>query len=167
MNLSVDPRIYIYIYIYIYIGSIPDRVIPKTQKWYSLFNSKHFKVQIKGKWYNPAKGVAPSPTLRCYSYWKGRHRVALDNGRPTNIYIYIYIYARTRMCVRVPFTSFYGISGVFPDWHHLGLPCHLIKHLLSPFIYQNCWSCFPGPCLQTIKRGHITDNTFTSAFSFA
>ena len=34
------------------LGSIPDRVIPKTQKMVldaSLLNSQHYKVQIKGK----------------------------------------------------------------------------------------------------------------------
>ena len=33
------------------------------------------------KWTNPGKGVAPSPTPRCRSYWKGSLRVALNNGR--------------------------------------------------------------------------------------
>ena len=61
--------IYIYIYIYIYVryiglavrvfangpgdlGSIPGRVIPKTQKMVldaSLLNTQHYKVRIKGK----------------------------------------------------------------------------------------------------------------------
>ena len=34
------------------LGSIPGRVIPKTQKWYlipSLLNTQHYKVRIKGK----------------------------------------------------------------------------------------------------------------------
>ena len=33
-------------------GSIPGRVIPKTQKWYFgavLLNTQHYKVRIKGK----------------------------------------------------------------------------------------------------------------------
>ena len=34
----------------------------------------------KVKWSNPRKGVAPSPTLQCSSYWKGSLLVALDNG---------------------------------------------------------------------------------------
>ena len=33
------------------------------------------------KWSNPGKGVAPSPTLRCSSYWKGSLRVIFDYGR--------------------------------------------------------------------------------------
>ena len=33
------------------------------------------------KWSNPGKGVAPSPTPRCRSYWKGSLLVALDYSR--------------------------------------------------------------------------------------
>ena len=52
-------------------GSIPVRVIPNTQKMgldASLLNTQHYKVQIKSKWSNPGKGVAPSSTPRCSSY---------------------------------------------------------------------------------------------------
>ncbi len=46
-------------------GSIPGRVIPKTQKMVldaTLFNTQHYKVRIKGKESNPEKGVVLSPT---------------------------------------------------------------------------------------------------------
>ena len=33
------------------------------------------------KWSNPRKGVAPSPILRCSSYWKGSLLITLDYGR--------------------------------------------------------------------------------------
>ena len=59
-------------------SSIPGRVI-KTQKMVldaSLLNTQHYKVWIKCKESNPGKGVAPSPTLRCCSYWKGSLRFA-------------------------------------------------------------------------------------------
>ena len=70
LSLSLHTHIYIYIYIYIYInqliglvgrvftncpgnwGSIPGRVIPKTQKMVldaTLLSTQHYKVQIKGK----------------------------------------------------------------------------------------------------------------------
>ena len=64
------------------LGSIPGRVIPKTQKMVldaSLLNTQHYKVRIK--WSNPGKGVAPSSTPWCSSYWKGNLRVTLDYGR--------------------------------------------------------------------------------------
>ena len=56
-----------------------------------LLNTQHYKVRIKNKWRNPGKGIAPSPTRRYCSYWKGSLQVTLDNGWPTCIYIYIYI----------------------------------------------------------------------------
>ena len=52
-------------------GSIPSRVIPKTKKMVldaPLLNTQHNKVSIKGKWNNPRKRVAPSPTPQCHSY---------------------------------------------------------------------------------------------------
>ena len=67
-------------------GSIPGRVIPKTQKMVldiSLLNTQHYKVQIKGKWSNPRKELANSPTPWCSSYWKGSLLVTLDYSWPT------------------------------------------------------------------------------------
>ena len=56
------------------LGSIPGRVIPKTQKMVldvSLLNTQQYKVRIKGKVSNPGKGVTPSTSPRYSSYWKG------------------------------------------------------------------------------------------------
>ena len=66
------------------LGSIPGRVIPKTQKMVldtTLLNTQYYKVRIESrvKWSNPGKGVAPSSTPWCSSYRKGRLRVTLDN----------------------------------------------------------------------------------------
>ena len=84
------------------LGSIPGRVIPKTQKMVldaSLLNTQHYKVRIKGKVEQSREGVAPSPTPWCSSYRKGSLRVTLDYGRQlyftfiyTNTYTLIYIY---------------------------------------------------------------------------
>ena len=66
------------------LGSIPGRVLPKTLKMVldtSLLNIQQYKVRIEGKWSNPRKGIAPSPTRRCSSYWKGSLLVPLDYGR--------------------------------------------------------------------------------------
>ena len=55
------------------LGSIPGRVIPKTQKMVldaSLLSTQHYKVWIKGKVEQSRKGVAPSPTHWCSSYRK-------------------------------------------------------------------------------------------------
>ena len=66
------------------LGSIPGRVIPKTQKMVldaSLLSTQHYKVRIKGKVEQSRKGVGPSPTHWCSSYRKGSLRVTLDYGR--------------------------------------------------------------------------------------
>ena len=78
-------RIYLYMYVAIqHQGSIPGRVI-KTQKIVldaALLCNQHYTVWIKGvKWSNPGKGVAPFPTTRCSSYWKGSLRFTLDWDR--------------------------------------------------------------------------------------
>ena len=52
-------------------GSIPGRVIPKTQKMVldaTLLNTQHYKVRSRVKWSNTGKGVVPSPTPWCSSY---------------------------------------------------------------------------------------------------
>ena len=58
----------------------------------SLLTTKHYNVWIKGKWNNLGKGVAPSLTPRCSSYWKKRFRVSLNYGRPTHTHTHTHIY---------------------------------------------------------------------------
>ena len=75
------------------LGSIPDRVIPKTLKIVldtSLLNTQQYKVLLRVKWSNPGKGVVPSPTPRCSSYWKGNLLVTLDYSRQ-QLYFFILI----------------------------------------------------------------------------
>ena len=61
-------------------GSIPGRVIPKTQKKMvfdaALLSTPQCKVRVK--WSNPGNGVIPSPTPQCGTYRKGSLRVTLD-----------------------------------------------------------------------------------------
>ena len=74
------------------LGSIPGRVMPKTQKMVldaSLLSTQHYKVRIKGKVEQSRKGVAPSPTHWCSSYRKGSLRVTLDYGRQLYFFTYI------------------------------------------------------------------------------
>ena len=46
-----------------------------------LLNTQQYKVRIKGKVEQSWKGVPPSATPRCSSYWKGSLLVTLDYGR--------------------------------------------------------------------------------------
>ena len=51
--------------------SIPDRVMPKTQKVVlddPLLNTRHYTVLIKYEWSNPWKRVDPNSTLQCRNY---------------------------------------------------------------------------------------------------
>ena len=50
-------------------------------KWYLIppcLTLSNIRYVSRVKWSNPRKGVAPSPSPRCSSYWKGSLRVALD-----------------------------------------------------------------------------------------
>ena len=47
----------------------------------SLLNTQHYKGRIKGKEEQPGKEVAPFPTPRYRSFWKGSLRVAFDYSR--------------------------------------------------------------------------------------
>ena len=60
-------------------GSIPGRVIPKTQKMMPpCLTLSIIRYGSRVKWSNPRKGVALSSTPRCCSYWKGSLRVTFD-----------------------------------------------------------------------------------------
>ena len=55
----------------------------KLKKWYLIppcLTLSNIRYVSRVKWSNPGKGVAPSPTPRCSSYWKGSLLVALDYG---------------------------------------------------------------------------------------
>ena len=73
------------------LGSIPGRVMPKTQKWYLMppcLTLSMIRYGSRVKWVNPGKGVAPSPTPRCSSYRKGSLRDNLNYSR--RLYLLIY-----------------------------------------------------------------------------
>ena len=56
----------------------------RLKKWYLMppcLTLSNIRYVSRVKWSNPGKGVAPFPTPRCSSYWKGSLLVALDCGR--------------------------------------------------------------------------------------
>ena len=62
------------------LGSITGRVIPKTLKMVldtSCLTLSNIRYISRVKWSNPGKGVAPSPSSQCSSYWKGSLLVVL------------------------------------------------------------------------------------------
>ena len=71
------------------LGSIPGRVIPKTQKWYLMPPSLTLSIIRYGsrvKWRNPGKWVASFLTPWCSNYRKGSFWVTLDYGRQLYLY---------------------------------------------------------------------------------
>ena len=81
------------------LGSIPGRVIPKTQKMVldaSLLNTQHYKVRIKGKVEQSREGVTPSPTPWGCCYRKGSLRVTLDYGH--QLYFFFIHSSRLESC---------------------------------------------------------------------
>ena len=53
----------------------------RLKKWYLIppcLTLSIIRYVSRVKWSNPGKGVAPSPTPQCSSYWKGSFRGALD-----------------------------------------------------------------------------------------
>ena len=65
------------------LGSVPGRVIPKTQKMVldvSLLYTQYYMVRIMGIVGQSRKGVVSSPTPWCSSNRKGSLRVTLDYG---------------------------------------------------------------------------------------
>ena len=62
----------------------------RLKKWYLIPPFWTFSVircRSRVKWSNPKKGVGPSPTSRCRSYWKGSLRVPLDWGRQLYLWV--------------------------------------------------------------------------------
>ena len=62
------------------------------------------------KWSNPGKGVAPSPTPRCSSYWKGSLLVVLDYSR--QLYFYYIILSMISMQYHMPFPTANALTGL-------------------------------------------------------
>ena len=71
----------------------------------TLSNVRHVS---RVKWSNPGKGVAPSPTPWCSSYWKGNHMVTLDYGRQ----LYFSIIIVLRVSIMKPNAS--SILSILP-----------------------------------------------------
>ena len=67
------------------LGSIPGQVIPKTLKngtWqHPCLTLSIIRYASRVKWSNPGKEVAPFPSPRCSSYWKGSLLVILGYSR--------------------------------------------------------------------------------------
>ena len=62
----------------------------RLKKWYLIspcLTLSIIRYVSRVKWSNPRKGVAPFPTARCSSYWKGNLHVTLDYGRQLDFFL--------------------------------------------------------------------------------
>ena len=63
-------------------------------------------------WSNPGKGVVPSSTPRCSSYWRGSFWVALDYSR--QLFFFTYIWCRKKIWINFWNVFFFSlISSIF------------------------------------------------------
>ena len=65
----------------------------RLKKWYLIPPRLTLSIIRQGsrvKWSNPGKGVVPSPTPRCSSYWKGSLRVTLNYGRQLYFFLFLF-----------------------------------------------------------------------------
>ena len=98
-------------------------------KWYLIppcLTLSNIRYVSRVKWNTPGKGVAPSPTPRCSSYWKGSLLVTLDYGRQ---FYLLTIWPIDRTLIG---TSYSGQSGPGSHGNEVVLcrfmPGHLLKH---------------------------------------
>ena len=88
-----------------YVSGVQSQVesYQRLKKWYltpPCLTLSIIRYVTRVKWSNPGEGVAPSPTPRCSSYWKGSLRVALDYSRQLYLlYIYISMHMYGSLCV--------------------------------------------------------------------
>ena len=133
-------------------NSIPDQVIPKTQKMVLdafLLDTQHYKVWIKDKWSNPGEGVAPFPRPCCCSYWKGSQWVALYNSWPTYMYIYIYVCVCVSVSVSV---CLYVCVCIYKCTHsHTGTSCE--KYSLSVWMSSVIFILFDNVLVPLMSMG--------------
>ena len=93
------------------LGSIPDRVIPKTKKWYLMppcLTLSIIRYRSRVKWSNPGKEAASSPTLWCSSYRKRSLWITLDYGHQLYLLLIKFI-QRNCHWIQLP-PDIFGIS---------------------------------------------------------
>ena len=93
----------------------------RLKKWYLIppfLTLSNIKCISRVKWSNPGKGVAPSPTPRRCSYWKGSLRVALDNGH--QLYFYSLNVKQFYLSLIMCYQS--GLEWIWEQWQWRGTP---------------------------------------------
>ena len=113
----------------------------KLLKWYLILpclTLSNIRYVSRVKWSNPGKGVAPSLTPRCSSYWKGSLLVALDYGR------WLYFFKNQKNSELSICSNTYKLYCIFvcKTLEFCFLKCHFDPKHCDPKIL---WSSTPVP----------------------
>ena len=127
------------------LGSIPGRVIPKTQKMLldaSLLNTQHYKVRIKGKVEQIREGVAPSPNFGVVAIEKGAF--GLPSTMVANFtYFFTEMIIDREMCITQQ-NEISSLNFIYTSQH-----CHRFsQYLCSSFEWEHI--CLPCKILLTL-----------------
>ena len=120
------------------LGSIPGRVIPKTQKCYLLLSCLTLSIiryRPRVKWSNPGKGVEPFSAPWFSSYRKGGLRVTLDYGRQLYFILSIVIFRLSLLAWRIFLCQ---IPSLYPDCVFLSF---LLRYPILFNSWQTVWYC--------------------------
>ena len=128
----------------------------------SLLNTQNYKVWVK--WLNPGKGVAPSPTPWCSSYWKRSLRFTLDYGHQLYLLFinkypkqYCFMIIISPFCFSGKFCTFLFIT----DSHKVLI--YKLELLMRFFNYTIYGDSF---CFQIFKLFYANYNDFSLFFQF-
>ena len=98
-------------------------------KWYLIppfLTLSDIRFVSRVNWNNPGKGVAPSSTPRCSSYWKGSLLVAHDYVRPRLrsriLLTFFYIWIYNLLLFSLPFSLSLSHSPTHTHTHYPYLP---------------------------------------------
>ena len=125
------------------LGSVPGRVIQKTLKWYLIppcLTFGNIRYGSRVKWSNLGKGVAPFPTHRCSSYWKGAFwSPSTTVANFTFLYTHTHMYTYTHVCVYI-YTYMY--THTYSNTHaHTRIYIYIYHHVLPPARISLTLSC--------------------------
>ena len=166
---SAHTHTHIYIYIYIVFAHGPgDRPRfnfrpnrtkdSKIVRDSSLLNTQHYKLRIKGKWSNPGKGVALSPTPQLLK------REPLGHPRlrsPALLTIYIYISSSSSSCGAASTDIPDHLSPLLPIIHRLRQVLRVTSCVLTQLLYVglNWSSCFAWPYVGVHRSSSLTSSS--------
>ena len=102
--------------------SVQSRVesYQRLKKWYLMppgLTLSFIRYRSRLKWSNPGKGVGPSHTPWCSSYWKGSFQVTFDYG--CQLYLLTYQSATLKNFISYPKNVIFDETSEAQPWFYL------------------------------------------------